>query len=143
MRGPIDYVIVGFKGNNFDGSMLDEITKAAKQNIIKVLDLLFIIKDKDGNVTEAEFADQSDDLKDTFGELTVNEDTPLLTESDVVKISEDMANDTAAGVLVIEHTWAKGLKQAIIDAGGFLMADGRIHDDTVEAAMRELATSEA
>ena len=143
MMGPVDYVIIGFSGNNFDGSMLDEITKASKKGIIRVLDLLFIIKDKQGDVVEGEYADQTDALKETFGDFAYEEDTPLLTDGDIAKIGEQMENDTAAGILVFEHLWAKGLKKAIIDAGGFLIADGRIHPEKVEAALEELEAIEA
>ena len=143
MMGPVDYVILGFKGNNFDGSIMSELTKAVDSGIMRVLDLLFIMKDKDGTVAEAEFEDQSDDLKETFGDFRRADDLPLLSDSDVEKIGKQMENDTAAGVLVIEHVWAKGLKQAIKDAGGFLIADGRVHPEAVETAMAELATAGA
>lgn len=136
--GPVDYVVLGFKGNAFDGSILDELSAAVKNHIIRVIDLLFIMKDKDGNVLEGEYADQSDELKETFGDFEYDTDLPLFTESDVKKIGQQMDNDTAAGVLVVEHVWAKGLKNAIADAGGFLIADGRIHPDTVEAAVEDL-----
>ncbi len=143
MIGPVDYVVVGFKGNNFNGSILDEITKAAKQKIIRVIDLVFIMKDEDGEVIEGEFSEQSDELKATFGELEFNDDMPLLTIDDVEKIGKDMENNTAAGVLVIEHLWAKGLKKAIINAGGFLLADGRIHDEKVTAALEDIEKTNA
>lgn len=141
--GPIDYIIVGFKGNNFDGSILDELTQASTKGIIRVLDLVFIIKDEEGNVIEGEYEDQSDDLKATFGDFTYQEDSPLLSEADVAKIGEQMANNTAAAALVIEHLWAAGLKAAIAEAGGFLIADGRIHPEKVEEALKELETIEA
>lgn len=141
MLGPVDYVVVGFKGSNFDGSVLDELSKAVKDNIIRVIDLVFVMKDKDGNLIEGEFEDQSDDLKATFGDLSMEGDTPLFTDSDMAKIGEQMKNDTAAGILVVEHVWAKGIKQALMDAGGFLIADGRIHSDNVEAAVKELETT--
>jgi hypothetical protein len=138
MLGPVDYVVLGFEGNNFDGSILKELTKAVNQGIVRVIDLLFIMKDSDGTVTEAELEDQSDELKATFGDFKREEDMPLLSDSDVEKLGDEMDNDTAAGVLVVEHLWAKGLKKALIDAGGFLIADGRIHSDAVEAAMIDL-----
>lgn len=142
MLGPVDYVVVGFKGNNFDGSILDELTKAAKNKTIRIIDLLFVMKDKDGEVIEGEFSQQSDELKKTFGELEFNDDMPLLTVEDVEKIGKKMENDTAAGILVIEHLWAKGLKKALIDAGGFLIDDGRIHDDKLLAALEDIKTLE-
>jgi hypothetical protein len=143
MLGPVDYVVVGFKGNSFDGSIIKELSKAVKKNTIRVIDLLFIIKDKDGNITAGEFEDQSDDLQKAFGEVKEKDDMPILAEDDIEKIGSDMKKDTAAGVLVIEHLWAKGLKKAIIDAGGFLLADGRIHPDSVAYAVKELQTQKA
>ncbi|HEX7632903.1 MAG TPA: DUF6325 family protein [Candidatus Saccharimonadales bacterium] len=140
MRGPVDYIIVGFNGNNFDGGMLKEITEAEEKGIIRVLDLLFIIKDRTGAIAEGEYADQTNELKETFGDFTYQEDTPLLTDDDVAQIGEQMQNDSAAAILIVEHTWAKGLKRAILNAGGFLIADGRIHAEKVEQAVTELAT---
>jgi hypothetical protein len=141
MMGPVDYVVIGFNGSNFDGSILDRVVDATEKNIIRVIDLVFIIKDKDGTLIEGEYADQSDELKETFGAFSLEEDMPLLSDDDISKIGEQMKNDSAAGVLVIEHLWARELKQAIADAGGYLIADGRIHPEAVEEAMKELQTS--
>lgn len=138
MLGPVDYVVVGFEGNNFDGSVLAELKKAAQNGIIRVLDLVFIMKEADGSVVVGEFSDQSDELKASFGGLDIGDDTPLLTENDIAALGEDMEPNTAAGAVIIEHLWAKGLKQALIDAGGYLLADGRIHPDDVEADLAEL-----
>jgi hypothetical protein len=141
MMGPVDYVVIGFKGSNFDGKILDKVVDATQKNIIRVLDLVFIIKDEFGSITEGEYVDQSDELKETFGDFSLDDDTPLLSDEDITKIGAQMENDTAAGVLVIEHLWARELKQAIADKGGFLIADGRIHPEAAEAAMKELQTA--
>jgi hypothetical protein len=143
MLGPIDYVVIGFKGNSFDGSIVDALSKAVKDNVIRVMDLVFIMKDKDGKVAETEYIDQTDDLRSTFGDFTMSEDTPLLSDSDIEKTAEQMENNSAAGILVIEHLWAKGLKQALKDAGGYLIADGRVHPDNAESAMTELRQAPA
>jgi len=141
MLGPIDYIVIGFEGNNFDGSIMDELTKAVKNKTIRVLDLVFIMKDEEGNVTEGEFEDQSEDLKATFGDFAYDDSAPLLTDDDIQKIGDQMDDDTAAGILIVEHLWAKGLKRALMDAGGFLIADGRVHPEKVEAAVKELQTA--
>jgi hypothetical protein len=142
MLGPIDYVVLGFKGNSFDGSILNELSEAVGKKIIRVVDLIFIIKDEKGTVVEGEYEDQSEELKSTFGDMNYENDDalPLLTEKDIATIGEHMESDTAAGVLVIEHLWAKGLKAAISDANGFVIAEGRIHPEAAEAASKELAT---
>src|SRR4051812_29950615 len=113
MIGPVDYIIVGFKGNNFDGSILEELKKSVDSGVIRVLDLLLVVKNKDGSVEMAEIADQEDDIKEAAAMLGHKDDKPLLTEDDVEKIGADMDKDTSAGVLVIEQLWAKGLKKAL------------------------------
>jgi hypothetical protein len=138
MLGPIDYIVVGFKGNNFDGSVLSELAKATDSGVIRVVDLLFIIKDIDGNVEMAEIADQHDELKEVARIIGHVDDLPLLTEEDVEKLGSKMENDTSAGVLVIEQLWAKGLKKALLDANAELIDEGRIHPDNVEAAVKEI-----
>ena len=141
MLGPIDYIVVGFKGNNFDGSVLSELTKAVESGAIRVVDLLFILKDADGAVAMAEIEDQHDDLKEVARIIGHDGDLPLLTEDDVQKLGEKMENDTSAGVLVIEQLWAKGLKKALLDLGAELIEEGRIHPDKASAAVEEIEQS--
>jgi hypothetical protein len=143
MLGPVDYIVVGFNGNRFDGSALKEITSAVDKGIIRVIDLLFVIKDKDGNVVDGEYEDQSKEVQDMLTDIRyiANDGMPLMTEADIANIGEQMPNETGAGVLVLEHLWAKGLKKALMDAGGFLVADGRIHPEAIETAMKELETT--
>lgn len=138
MLGPIDYIAVSFKGNSFDGSVLEELTKATQSGVIRVVDLLFVIKDADGNVAMAEIADQHDELKEVAKLLGHIDDLPLLTEEDVQKLGAKMENDTSAGLLVIEQLWAKGLKAALLNVGAELIDEGRIHPDTIAAAVEEI-----
>jgi hypothetical protein len=141
MLGPIDFIAVGFKGNNFDGSVLEELAKAVDSGAIRVVDLLFIIKDADGNVAMAEIEDQHEELKEVAKLIGHEDDMPLLTEDDVQKIGEKMENDTSAGLLVIEQLWAKGLKKALLDKGAYLLDEGRIHPDVITAAAEELEST--
>ncbi|MBX4201797.1 DUF1269 domain-containing protein [Candidatus Saccharibacteria bacterium] len=138
MLGPIDYVVVGFKGNNFDGTVLEELGKAVDSGVIRLVDLLFIVKDANGDAAMAEVTDQHDDLKEVAKLLGHEDDLPLLTEDDMEKVAAKMDNDTSAGVLVIEHLWAKGLKKALLDKGAFLLDEGRLHPDAVEAAVSDI-----
>jgi hypothetical protein len=138
MLGPIDYIAVGFEGNNFDGSVLSELVKAADNGTIRVVDLLFVLKDKDGNVQMAEIEDQHDELKEVAKLIGHEGDLPLMSEEDVNKLGSKMKDDTSAGVLVIEQLWAKGLKKALLDKGAILLDEGRIHPDVVSAAVEEL-----
>ena len=141
MLGPIDYIVVGFTGNNFNGSILSELSKAIKDGAIRVVDLIFIIKDEDGAFAIAEIEDQDEELRSIVEIFELDKGLQLLSEGDVEKIAAAMDNDTSAGVLVIEQLWAKGLKKALLDADAVLLDEGRIHPDTVKAAIDDLAHS--
>jgi len=138
MLGPIDYIAVGFEGNNFDGSVLAELIKAVDSGAVRVVDLLFVIKNADGTVEMAEIEDQHEDLKEVAKLIGHDGDMPLMSEEDIKKLGSKMDNDTSAGVLVIEQLWAKGLKKALVDKGAILLDEGRIHPDVVSAAVEEL-----
>ena len=128
MRGPIDFVIVGFEGNKFNGGIIEAISDAVDKGIISLVDLLLITKDKDGAVTKVNIADIGEEYQLDFIQEMPSGGTSV-SQDDIDEVSELLENNTSAGMLVIEHLWAKPLKQAIIDANGVLVADGRIHPD--------------
>jgi hypothetical protein len=125
MRGPIDYIVIGFPGNNFKGEVIKELATASKQDTIAILDLALISKDADGNITKIELTDQPA----IESVLKVDALQGLITEEDVEEVGSVLAEDCSAGLLIVEQLWAKGLKQAILNADGVLMAEGRIHPE--------------
>lgn len=140
MRGPIDYIVVGFEGNDFKGEALDALSDATEKGIIDVLDIAVIIKDENGDVASMELASIDDDIVKVITELK-GSDEGLITDEDVEEIGEILENNTAAGLLIIEQLWAKPLKKALIDADGTLIVDGRIHPEAaleLEAELEEL-----
>ena len=58
--GPVEYIIVGFPGNKFNGEIAPELGKLVESGTIRILDLVFITKDADGNVAAIEFEDHDD-----------------------------------------------------------------------------------
>jgi len=140
MRGPIDYVVVGFPGNKFKGEIFPELTKLVSSGMIHVIDLMFVTKDEAGNVVGIEIDDMPQEIVELAA--SVHEElTGLLSEEDVEEIGNTLDNNSSAGILVFEHLWAKPFKEAIVNAGGELIADGRIHDAEIEAAMADLKSS--
>jgi hypothetical protein len=127
MTGPIDFIIVGFEGPTFDGSILKALGDALDQGTIGLIELVVIAKDKEGNVTVAEANEASGELAAFVAKYPASSKT--VDQSDIDEMADVLENDTAAGMLVIEHLWAKPLKEAITQAGGVLVADGRIHPD--------------
>ncbi len=132
MRGPIDYLIVGFDGNKFTGEILKELQTASDAGIISVLALALVSKDENGVVTTVALDEDTLEVTSSFGL-----DNTLVSDDDINEVGDVLENNTSAGLLVVEQLWAKGLKQAIVNAGGFLIADGRIHPEAAEELSNE------
>ncbi len=128
MIGPIDYIVVGFEGNKFDGSILRALGQAIDSGVIGLVALSAVIKDANGTVTTMDIADMGDEYVLEFTSK-YKTSSDLVTKEDIDEVGELLDNNTAAGLLVIEQLWAKPLKKAIIDANGFLIAEGRIHPE--------------
>lgn len=131
MRGPIDYIIVEFKTNNFTGEILEELSKVVQDGTIAVLDIAMIAKDASGEVAALELSDIDDASITTFAKDNSVE-SGLIGDDDIAEVAELMDDDSSVGLLVIEQLWAKGLKKAILNADGVLLAEGRIHPEAAE-----------
>jgi hypothetical protein len=128
MRGPIDYIIVGFEGNKFDGSILKSIADSIDKGVIDLIALAIITKDESGNVAMLDIANLGDSYAVEFAaKYKVSSDS--IKQDDIDETSEILENNTSAGLLIIEQLWAKPLKKSLLDANGVLIAEGRIHPD--------------
>ena len=57
---------------------------------------------------------------------------------------EEIPNDSAAAIMLVEHRWAIPLRDAIVRAGGFPISDGFIHPlDLVAIGLMTAAEAEA
>lgn len=123
--GPIDYVVVEFPPGHdtFTGAMADELLSLVDAELIRVLDLLVLDKDADGNLEVFEFEDL-----DTAGPLAALEGdlAEVLAAEDLAHLAEAMEPGTKAGVLIWENSWAAPFAVAAREAGGQLIAHGRI-----------------
>jgi hypothetical protein len=128
MRGPIDYIIVGFEGNKFDGSILEALIDALDMGIIKLVALSVITKDKKGTVLKADITEVGKEYELELEEYLPEGPSPI-DKDDVEEVGDLLENNTAAGLLVVEQLWAKPLKKALLKANGVLIADGRIHPE--------------
>jgi hypothetical protein len=131
MRGPIDYIIVGFEGNNFDGSILRAVGDAIDKGTIDLIALAVISKDENGNIARINIADLGDSYALNLA-VKYQKKPESITKDDIDEMSDLLENNTSAGMLVIEQLWAKPLKKALLDANGVLVAEGRIHPEAAE-----------
>jgi hypothetical protein len=136
--GPVEYIVVSFPGNKFTGEIAPELAKLVESGTIRVLDLVFVGKDADGNVVAFEF-DQLDELA-PFAAID-GEVGGLVTTEDINHAAALLEPDSSAALLIWEDAWAAPLVDAIRAADGVLVEGARIPRDLIEAAFDELASA--
>ncbi len=135
--GPLEYLIVGFEGNRFTGQILSELRAAREKGIIRIVDLCVIKKDDQGNVTGLELSDLSGEEAAELGPLA-SDALRLFAQEDIDQAAANIPNNSAAGLLLIEQTWAIGLRDAIKNAGGVPVAGGLVSPDVLRELEEEL-----
>lgn len=136
--GPVEYLLIGFPGNKFTGEIAPALGRLIENNTVRIIDLVFVGKDAEGNVTAFEF-DQIEELA-PFADLP-GEAGGLLTEQDVAYAAAALEPNSSAALLVWEDTWATELATAIRNADGVVLEGARIPHDLVERAMAELTAA--
>jgi hypothetical protein len=140
--GPLEYVMVAFEGNRFSGQILSELRAAQEKGIIRVIDLLVIKKDEQGGVMALELSDLSEEEARPFGFLA-GDLLSIFEPDDVEATASQMPNNSAAGLLLLEHSWAVPLKQAILNAGAVARAGGLVAPAVVQMIEAEIAAESA
>lgn len=137
--GPIELLVVGFPGSQFNGGILPALKDVVDRDIVSIVDCLLVTKDLDGNVgfVEIEDAGANEDVA-ALAEL-VGEANGLLAAEDVEDIAVALEPGDSAAFLVFEHTWAKPFRDAIVDSGGVLVANVRIPGMVVDEVLADLA----
>jgi hypothetical protein len=135
--GPLEYLVVGFENYRFTGRILAELRAAQEKGIIRVLDLCVIAKDEQGNVTVRELSELSGEEATELSPLAGNV-MSLLAEEDIQQLAADIPNESAAGLLLFEHTWAIGLKEAIKNAGAVAITGGFVSPEALEELEKDL-----
>jgi hypothetical protein len=136
--GPIDLIALEFPGNRFKGEILPELFDLVDKGIIRIIDLVIIMKDQ-GEVIVREFRELDAAHIDMFNPLKA-EVSQMITRADIDMIAEQLAENSTAGLMLIENLWAKKTQQAMLDANGRLVMFERIPHDVVEEALADIAT---
>jgi hypothetical protein len=135
--GPLEYLVVGFEGNRFTGQILAELRAAHEKGIIRVLDLFVMKKDIQGNVTALELSELSSEETAELAPLAGNL-MSLLSPADMQQAAANIPNNSSAAMLLFEHTWAIGLKEAIKNAGGIAAFGGLVPPEVLQELEQEL-----
>lgn len=132
--GPLEYVVIGFAGNRFRGEIVSALQEVLELGVVRIVDLLFVMKDADGNVSAFELEDVDAETAALFAVLNIEPDG-LFSEEDVIDIGESLENDNAAAFVLIEHLWAAGLRDAIVKAGGYVLSNGLVSAEALDVAL--------
>ena len=137
--GPVEYIILGFPGNHFKSEIVPALAKLIDSRTVRIIDLIFILKDGDGNVTTFEF-DQLEELA-PFSTLE-GEISGLINQEDVAYAADALEPNTSAAILMWEDTWATEFAEAVRNAGGVMLEGARIPAELLETASTDLAASD-
>ena len=155
--GPVQMLVVGFEGPEFKGEILEELKRLKDEDIIRLIDLVVVKKDDNGEIETLHTSDLSEDEAMEFGAVAgaliglgaageegaeagalagaeAMEDGQLFDDDQVWYAADAIPNGTAAGVALIEHRWAIPLRDAIVRAGGIPLIDEWIHATDLIAA---------
>lgn len=138
--GPLDFVVLDFPGNQFKGEILPELNAIRASGVVRLVDLIFILKDQQGHITITEASDLKGEDAQRYRQLT-GDLSGLLTREDIEAAANDIPPNSSAAFILFEHTWAVGLRDAILRAGGSVVTHERIDPQVVDMLSDELATS--
>jgi hypothetical protein len=133
--GPVEYIVVGFPGNKFNGEIAPELIALVESGTIRVLDLIFIGKDDDGSVLafemdEMEGIEAFENLEGDFG--------GLIGPADIEFVASKLEPGSSAALLLWEDVWAIRFAEALRNSGGVLLEGARIPHELIQPAFDAL-----
>jgi hypothetical protein len=135
--GPVELLFVEFPGNQFTGEIIPALSDLIDQGTIRVIDLVFVAKDGDGNAVGIELEDLPSESMDAFSALVEDLVESLISEEDVEDLAEALEPNSSAAIMLFEHTWAIPFRDALVNSGGQLVARLPI----TEEALAEIAAA--
>ena len=158
--GPVQLIVLGFSHPDFHGEVIAELERLRESDAVRVIDALAVHKDAAGEIEVAHLSNLSKDeaieLGSKVGALiglgiegeegmvagaeagaeAGADGVSVFSDDEAWDVIEDIPNDSAAALLLIEHHWAVPLRDAIARAGGFRISDGFISPlDLVEIGL--------
>jgi uncharacterized membrane protein len=160
--GPVQLIVLGFNHPDFHGEIIAELERLRASDTVRVIDSLAVYKDADGelevehlsNLTEDEAIELGSKIGALIGlgiegeegieagaiagaeEVAAAGGVNVFTEEEGWDVLEDIPNDSAAALILIEHHWAVPLRDAVLRAGGFRISDAFISPlDLVELGL--------
>ena len=133
-HAPVEWIEIGFPGTKLSPGIVQALKRLADSGTIRIIDLVVLHKDDDGVVTALELEGLEPDEAALFEDLD-GVVLGLLNQDDIVFAGDALAPGSSAAVLVWEDTWVTAFGQAVKDVGGWVVANDRVPDEMVDAAL--------
>jgi uncharacterized membrane protein len=158
--GPVQLIVLGFTHPDFHGEIIAELERLRESDTVRVIDSLAVYKTADGDLEVEHLSNLSTDeaieLGSKIGALiglgidgeegaeegavagaeAAADGVQVFSEQEAWDVLDDIPNDSAAALVLLEHHWAVPLRDAIARAGGFRISDGFISPlDLVEIGL--------
>jgi len=134
--GPVEYIAIAFPGSRFSGQIIPALQELVDNGTIRILDLVIIHRQDNGDIEAAELSDASPEESAVLSTLGVV-GMRLLGEEDVEDIGGALDPGSSCALMVWENVWASRFAKSLRDADGVLIANGRIPVPVIEEAMAE------
>jgi len=148
--GPVQILVVGFGDAEFKGTIRAELEKLREHDIVRLIDLIVVRKDDEGNIERLQQSDLSQEEAMEFGAIVgaligvgadgedgasagavlgaaAMEDGHVFDEKEMWYVDDAIPPGTAAAIALLDHRWAIPLRDAIREMGGFHLADAWVH----------------
>ena len=158
--GPVQLIVLGFEHPEFHGEIIAELERLKERDTVRVIDALAVHKDADGEIEVMHLSNLSKDeaieLGSKVGALVglgiegeegmeagaaagaeaASDGVSVFSDEQAWDVLEEIPNDSAAALILLEHHWAVPLRDAIARAGGHRISDGFISPlDLVEIGL--------
>jgi uncharacterized membrane protein len=158
--GPVQLITLGFSRPDFHGEIRAELERLRQSDTVRVIDALAVYKDAAGGIEVEHLSNLSTEeaveLGTVIGALiglgiegekgleegavagaeAAAEGIHAFSDEEAWDVLEEIPNDSAAALLLLEHQWAVPLRDAVMRAGGFRISDGFISPlDLVQIGM--------
>jgi uncharacterized membrane protein len=158
--GPVQLIVLGFDHPEFHGEIIAELERLRESGTVRVIDALAVHKDASGEFEVQHLSNLSKEeaieLGSVVGALVglgiegeegfvagaeagavaAADGVSVFSDDDAWDVLDDIPNDSAAALILIEHHWAVPLRDAVARAGGYRLGDGFISPlDLVEIGL--------
>ena len=149
--GPVQLIVLGFDQPDFHGEIIAELQRLHDEQTVRVIDALAVHKDADGEIEVQHLSnltrDEAIEVGSVIGaliglgiegeegaeagallgaEAAAEDGVQVFSDEEAWDVLEEIPNDSAAALVLLEHPWAVPLRDAVAAAGGFRISDGFI-----------------